>query len=277
MTLATKGLGFYERLHMRHRRWRYAYKSERPSIAFLKCLDLDGRTLVDVGANWGVYSWIMSECAGQQGRVFAFEPQPELNVHLQSLRRSFGLQNLTITAAGLSSTPATLELQRPKVGSGEAGVNLPAGTFDEVIEVPVVTLDNFLSEVEHGPVAFIKADVQGHEYNVFLGAEQTIVEHKPVLLFELFDYEADRGEIFDLLANLGYIGWFYNVDPVDHKSLRRNGRGVLIDHSEYRQHSNVREGLDFRNYFFVHQDSDTHGVMRELAGVRVDSAGVFNG
>ena len=272
MTLATKGLGFYERLHMRHRRWRYAYKSERPSIAFLKGLDLDGRTLVDAGANWGVYSWIMSECAGQKGRVFAFEPQPELNVHLQSLRQSFGLQNLTIKGAGLSSAPATLELQRPKVGSGEAGVNLPAGTFDEVIEVPVVRLDDFLSEVEHGPVGFIKADVQGHEYNVFLGAEQTIVEHKPVLLFELFDYEADSGEIFDLLANLGYIGWFYNVDPVDHKSLRRNGRGVFIDHSEYRQHSNVREGLDFRNYFFLHKDGSEGARIRKRQGQLLHSA-----
>ena len=266
MAAAAKGLRLYERLHMRHRRWRYAYKSERPSIAFLKGLDLDGRTLIDVGANWGVYSWIMSECAGPQGGVFAFEPQPELNTHLQCLRQSFGLQNLTITGTGLSSTPGTLELQRPKVGSGEAGVNLPAGTFDEVIEVPVVTLDGFLAKVEHGPVGFIKADVQGHEYNVFLGAEQTIAKHKPALLFELFDYEADRGEVFDLLTNLGYVGWFYNVDPADHKNLRKNGRGVFIDHSEYREHGNVREQLDFRNYFFLHKDSPEGASIRELEG-----------
>ncbi len=257
---------------MRHRRWRYAYKSEKPSIAFLKGLELDGRSLIDAGANWGVYSWIMSECAGPKGQVFAFEPQPELDAHLQDLRQSFDLRNLTITGAGLSSAPATLELQRPKIGSGEAGVNLPAGTFKDVIEVPVVTLDGFLAEVEHGSVGFIKADVQGHEYNVFLGAKQTIVEHKPVLLFELFDYEADRGEIFDLLANLGYVGWFYNVDPVDHKSLLRNGRGAYIDHSEYRQHGNVREGLDFRNYFFVHKNSAECRKIQKMQGRVLQSA-----
>jgi len=266
MAAAAKGLELYERLHMRHRRWRYVYKSERPSIAFLQGLDLDGRTLIDVGANWGVYSWIMSECAGRKGRVFAFEPQPELNAHLQNLRQSFGLQNLTITGTGLSSTPGTLELQRPKVGSGEAGVNLPAGTFDEVMEVPVVTLDGFLAKVEHGPVGFIKADVQGHEYNVFLGAEQTIAKHKPALLFELFDYEADRGEVFDLLTSLGYAGWFYNVDPADHKNLRKNGRGVFIEYSEYREHGNVRKHVDFRNYFFLHKDSPEGARIRELEG-----------
>lgn len=257
---------------MRHRRWRYTYKSERPSIAFLRGLDLGRRTLIDAGANWGIYSWIMSECVGPQGRVFAFEPQPELNTHLRCLRRSFGLKNLTITGAGLSSTPGTLELQRPAVGSGEAGVNLPAGTFDDVIEVPVVTLDGFLAEVEHGPVGFIKADVQGHEYNVFLGAEQTITEHKPALLFELYDHEADRGDVFGLLANLGYLGWFYNVDPVDHMQLRRNGRGAFIDHSAYRLHGNVREHLDFRNYFFLHKDSQEASRVRRLEGQILSTA-----
>lgn len=268
-------LGIYERLHMRHRRWRYARKSERPSIAFLQSLDLQGQTLIDVGANWGVYTWIMSECAGPGGQVFSFEPQPELNTHLRGLKDAFGLENVTITGEGLSSSPATLELQRPKVGSGEAGVNLPAGTFDEVIKVPVTTLDSFLSENSHGAVGFIKADVQGHEFDVFKGAEKTISQHKPVLLFELFDYEADRGDIFGLLSDLGYRGWFFNVDPDDHKSLRRSGHGVFIDHGEYRSHGNVREGLDFRNYFFAHEGSDVCAHIQGLVGRQIDSAGVF--
>lgn len=48
-------LGWYERMHMRHRRMRYEHKSEKPSLAFLQGLDLDGQTLIDVGANRGVY------------------------------------------------------------------------------------------------------------------------------------------------------------------------------------------------------------------------------
>lgn len=259
---------------MRHRRWRYAHKSEKPSIAFLQSLNLQGQTLIDVGANWGVYSWIMSECAGRDGQVFSFEPQPELNAHLRAMKQSFALDNVTITGEGLSSAPATLELQRPKVGSGEAGVNLPAGTFENVIEVPVTTLDLFLSDVAHNAVGFIKADVQGHEFDVFKGAEQTIAQHQPVLLFELYDYEADRGDIFNLLSDLGYVGWFFNVDPDDHKNLRRNGQGVFIDHTEYRSHGNVREGLDFRNYFFAHRDGDVCARIHGLVDRRINSASV---
>jgi|GEM_PF-298574 len=270
----TNSLGLYERLHMRHRRWRYAYKSEKPSIAFLQSLDLEGRNLIDIGANRGVYSWIMSECAGPAGNVLAFEPQPELNTHLQSLREAFGLQNLTIKCAGLSAASGTLQLQRPRVGAGQAGVNLPAGTFDDVIDVPVVTLDEYLADASFGSVDFIKTDVEGHEYEVFKGGEQTLAKHRPVMLFELYDREADRGDIFDLMSTLGYEGWFFKVEPDDHKNLLRNGRGTFVEYSKYKDHENVREGVTLRNYFFAHKDSTVCSQIQRLAGRQLASAGV---
>lgn len=82
----------------------------------------------------------MSECAGAEGRVYAFEPQPELNEHLESLKEAFALDNVTVTGQGLSSEPGVLELQRSRVGAGQAGVNLPPGTFDEVIKDSTVSV-----------------------------------------------------------------------------------------------------------------------------------------
>jgi FkbM family methyltransferase len=257
---------------MRHRRWRYSRKAEKPSIALLQSLPLNGKTLIDAGANWGVYSWIMSEAAGPGGAVHAFEPQPELCDHLNDLKASFRLSNLTINRQGLSSAPATLELQRPKVGSGEAGVNLPAGTFENSIEVPVTTLDLYLGEQREKPVAFIKADVQGHEYDVFKGAAGVLAEDKPILLFELFDYEAEKAEISGLLAELGYVGWFYHVSREDHASLRTNGRGMFVEFEKYQDYEHPREGLDFRNYFFVHRDSPTARKFADVAGNPRNSA-----
>jgi len=265
-------LGWYERMHMRHRRMRYEYKSEKPSLAFLQSLDLRGSTLIDVGANRGVYTWIMSECAGPEGRVYAFEPQPELNEHLESLKLAFGLDNVTVTGQGLSSEPGVLELQRSRVGAGQAGVNLPAGTFDEVLEVPVTTLDSFVAEATRSPIGLIKADVEGHEYYVFKGAEQTLVEHKPILLFELMDHEADRGEMFSLLSDLQYAGWFYCVSPDDHKSKRRNGHGTYYPYDQYNQHVHVREGLGLRNFFFAHKDSAVSAKIQGLDGQKLKSA-----
>ena len=265
-------LGWYERIHMRHRRWRYEYKSEKPSLAFLQSLELDGKTLIDVGANRGIYTWIMSQCAGPEGRVFAFEPQPELNEHLESLKESFGLDNVVVTGQGLSSEPGVLELQRSRVGAGQAGVNLPAGTFDEVLEVPVTTLDSFVADAVEKPIGLTKADVEGHEFEVFKGALKTIKEHRPVLLFELMDTEAERGEMFSLMKGLGYMGWFYCVTPEDHKSLRRRGYGTYYPYDQHNDHEHVRQSSQLRNYFFAPQGSPVALQIEERAGRTLSTA-----
>ncbi len=265
-------LGWYERMHMRHRRWRYEYKSEKPSLAFLQSLDLGGQTLIDVGANRGIYTWIMSQCAGPKGKVFAFEPQPEMNEHLESLKESFGLDNVVVTGQGLSSEPGVLELQRSRVGAGQAGVNLPAGTFDEVLEVPVTTLDSFVAEAVEQPIGLIKADVEGHEYEVFKGAQETIAEHRSVLLFELMDTEAERGDMFSLMQELGYMGWFFCVSPEDHKRWRRRGYGTYYAYDQHNQHEHVREASQLRNYFFAPNDSPVSVKIQGLEGRQLKTA-----
>ena len=66
------------KLHMRHRFWRYRYKSEVPDIRYVLESRLEGKTLLDIGANIGIYSYYLSRKAGPHGKVYAFEAQPEL-------------------------------------------------------------------------------------------------------------------------------------------------------------------------------------------------------
>ena len=84
------------KLRMIHRCWRYRFKSEVPSIRLVLGADLKGRTLLDIGANRGVYSIYMSRAAGVSGKLVSFEPQPELVEHLRSVKRRFRLKNMTI-------------------------------------------------------------------------------------------------------------------------------------------------------------------------------------
>jgi hypothetical protein len=177
-----------------------------------------------------------------------------------------------VTGQGLSSEPGVLELQRSRVGAGQAGVNLPAGTFDEVLEVPVTTLDSFVAEAVEQPIGLIKADVEGHEYEVFKGAQETIAEHRSVLLFELMDTEAERGDMFSLMQELGYMGWFFCVSPEDHKSWRRRGYGTYYPYDQHNQHEHVREASQLRNYFFAPNDSPVSLKIQGLEGRQLKTA-----
>ena len=56
-----------------------------------------------------------------------------------------------------------------------------------------------------GPVRMIKLDIEGYEYDALKGAEMTIKQFKPLIVFESNPgNENQRDKIFDLLKSYGY-------------------------------------------------------------------------
>ncbi len=244
-------LSFYEKLHMVHRCWRLRFKSEVPDIRFIREADLAGSTLIDIGANKGVFSIYMSRAAGPRGKLLAFEAQPELGDHLRNVKESFALDNMTIVNKGLSSRPGILTLRRSEAGSGAASFHNKAAASLDAIEVPVITLDDYIRERRVGRVSFIKCDVEGHELEVFRGARMLLERDMPTLLFECHDSEAERGELFSFLTRLGYEGYFFFVTRGDHQSFFHKGRGQYIPFDQQAAYPHVRPSIRHRNYVFV--------------------------
>lgn len=244
-------LNAWDKLHTMHRCWRLRFKSEAPSIRYVRQADLGGSTLLDIGANKGVFSIYMSRAAGPAGKLIAFEAQPELGDHLRAVRESFSLNNMTLVNKGLSSESGVLTMRRPEAGSGMASFHKEAdGELDE-IDIPVIKLDDYVNEQQLGPVRFVKCDVEGHELEVFKGGKETLRRDLPTLLFECHDSEAESGELFGFLEQLGYDGFFYYVAPNDHRSLMNKARGEYVHYSKYADYSHVHPGVHHRNYFFV--------------------------
>jgi hypothetical protein len=144
-------------------------------------------------------------------------------------------------------------MRRETAGSGMASFHHGGeGAVDlEEIEIPVTTLDEYLGEVGRPPVRFIKCDVEGHELEVFRGAEETLRRDGPQLLFECHHAEAEDGRLFDFLTGLGYDGTFFHVDPADHRSLLRRTRGRYVHFSEFGRYPYARPAVRHRNYLFA--------------------------
>ncbi len=199
----------FDYLHALHRFWRYRLRTEREELAFMLSRDLKGGTVVDAGANRGSYSYWMHKAVGPQGNVVAFEPQPELTTYLQSLRSSFGLNRLTIVPAGLSSHPEQTQLVRPRNHWGGASLHIAQTESTDLVPITLTTLDDYFANSDLRPIRFLKADVQGHELELFLGGERILREDRPELLFEAYDYLIDEGLLVNFLEALGYDGFFY--------------------------------------------------------------------
>ena len=104
---------------------------------------------------------------------------------------------------------------------------------------------------EKKPISFIKCDVEGHEADVFYGAKKTLIEYMPDLLFECHRSEAEKGDLFNYLVDLGYTGYFFHVTQKDHRNILRRGIGEYIHFSKHHEYEYCRPGVEHRNYYFV--------------------------
>jgi FkbM family methyltransferase len=163
-------------------------------------------TVCDIGANKGSFVfWLSRWC--RNGRVIAFEPQPQLAQLLGRLTRSLRLDNVKVEAKAVFSEAGQADLFVPKDFSpGASLVSKDAGAngFD-TISVPMVRLDDYFADGEQ--ITFMKVDVEGAELQVFNGAERILREQSPLLIFECENRHLSGARVEDVFAYLNALGY----------------------------------------------------------------------
>ena len=203
-----------EKIRFLYRAWRYRIRQESAEVRFVRAHLRPGQTAVDIGAHKGAFTYWMLRAVGTTGRVFSFEPQPELSQYLEMVRMMLPAPQLTVVPAAVSQTPGTMTLFRPSAcPSPGATLRPPADMTDgESFQVPLVSLEAFFDATPGLPIHFIKCDVEGHELEVFQGASRILREHRPVLLFECerrHHREQSIQPVFDFLATFDYECYFF--------------------------------------------------------------------
>jgi FkbM family methyltransferase len=158
-------------------------------------LPADG-VVLDVGAHAGQMARLFAGMM-PRGRVHAFEPGAYALAVLRAAVALRGRGRIAIEPIGLGARPDRLVLTTPIKRSGSYGFGLSnlgnAAAGDAVRhEVRVDTVDNFVARSGLRRVDFIKADIEGWEMQMLLGAERTLTELRPVLLLEMVDAQLAR-------------------------------------------------------------------------------------
>lgn len=152
---------------------------------------------IDVGGNIGLHT---VRFASKFQSVHSFEPT---DINFECLKKNTEtFKNVTLHQVGLGDQAATLKIKLP--GDSNNCGNFSIVDFDEsddhLLEqsIEICTLDSFDLAPD-----LIKIDVQGFDYNVLVGARDTINQHHPVIIIES-ESKKSRHEISDFLTQLGY-------------------------------------------------------------------------
>ncbi|MDA9802769.1 FkbM family methyltransferase [bacterium] len=176
------------------------------STVIRRCLSSTS-TALDVGAAHGRFAGEMSRVA-TDGYVLAIEPVPALNTYLRRIFRSKTNVVILPCAIGRENTQTNFWICDSNVGlSGLAVTNAARESGDmRLITVPVKTIDSIAADFKS--IDLIKIDVEGGEYDVLLGAQETLSDHRPIVAFECTGhaegYDTRPEETFRLFARLGY-------------------------------------------------------------------------
>lgn len=149
-------------------RWVYAFDYEPETGLIFKQIIKPGMTVVDIGANIGYYTLLAAKLLDDNGKVYAFEPDPEnyvllkKNILLNKLEKLVEPLNLAVSNAEKKDS---FFIGR---STGSSLFKVPDST-EETVSVGLIPLDKFFRERNWPEVNFIKIDVEGAERFVLEG------------------------------------------------------------------------------------------------------------
>ena len=184
---------------------------ERHVIPVFRRFAKPNSTILDIGANFGLYTAIGGRIIREHGRLIAFEGNPHTFEYLQrtmyanKLYHNKRVQLVNALVSDQSGT-GTLHYRPTELG----GASMTGHRAPDIISVDVraLTIDEYLAD--DVKVDLVKIDVEGYEPHVLKGMERTLARCTNVrLIIEAFEnfirpHYGDPDEYFAYLQGLGF-------------------------------------------------------------------------
>jgi len=148
-----------------------------------------GMVVIDIGANIGYYSLIAARLAGINGKVYAFEPEPNnYNILISNIEaNNFSHIIMPIEKLVLNNYGKTrLFIHRFNLGAHSISKDNIATEGKGFVDMETVTIDDFFKTIPDKRVDLFKIDVEGAEGLVIKGAAETIKLNNPKIIMEFF-------------------------------------------------------------------------------------------
>lgn len=204
---------------------------------YIRNLIHEGDVVIDIGANLGYYSILISSWVGKSGMVYSVEPIALYNKIFNEKARKRKNIVLYPYALGKEEKDVTLVCS-PNVGYLRTGlphvydsrkdgdIQAQEFTFDAKMKVP----SKLFSSIER--LDYIKCDIEGFEYIVLSDMENIIDEFKPIVQVEVWGENEEP--IKNLFKRLGYIPHkLYNGNlTFDEEALKKLPGDFLFIHTD---------------------------------------------
>ncbi len=215
------------------------FLKERTAVTVIKSFVSGGDTFLDVGANHGSFSIILSESVGSGGRVVSIEPQPQMAALVEKALKANGKSPFEVHSFACGDRNGEIQFFIPKSTSGAAGVfpGFSATDEHETLTVPLKKFDDAIAWQSFPGKVFLKLDIEGSELSFLRGARQMLEARRPHILLEINPHSSAAAglsveKLIDYLKEIGYTQFVELKMPVKHQPLSeidmQHQRNVII-------------------------------------------------
>ena len=130
---------------------------------------IEPRTVIDIGANIGEFSYYADKKYAGRVKIIAFDPDP---ITKQCFENNLVGIDTTFNLVALSNKSGEEDFYL-KTDSADSSLHKPSGASVK-IKTKVVTLDSFFNNLELQQPVLLKMDAEGHEPEVLSGGIATL-------------------------------------------------------------------------------------------------------
>lgn len=174
-----------------------------------------GDAVLDIGANTGYYTLIFAKIVGDDGKVFAFEPDPNNFALLKKNVEINNYKNVVVVQKAVSNKAGKINLYLCESNKGDHRI-YDSHDGRKSIEIEAVKLDDFLKNEN---IDFIKMDIQGAEGGVLEGMSNLLDKDVKIVTefwpYGLRMFGSDPKECLKLLIEHGFK--LYCIDEKEEK------------------------------------------------------------
>ena len=185
----------------------------RYGIDKLTTLDsVRNKHIIDAGGYVGDTALLFSSYTDKNIHVFEASPS-NMDIIRETIRLNH-LDNIVPVSKALGEKSGTATFSLGERNSCNSLVERPGYNYPDHIEVPVVTLDDYVRE-NNIEVGLIKVDIEGGEQLLLRGAVETIRTQHPILLISIYHSANDFFEIKPMIEKMCDKYTFRIVKPAN--------------------------------------------------------------
>ncbi len=157
------------------------------------------KDIIDAGGYVGDTALLFSSYTDKSIHVFEASPS-NMDIIRETIRLN-QLENIVPVSKALGEKSGTATFSLGERNSCNSLVERPGYNYPDHIEVPVITLDDYVRE-NNLEVGLIKVDIEGGEQLLLKGAVETIRTQHPILLISIYHSANDFFEIKPMIEKM---------------------------------------------------------------------------